>query len=162
MCFLQAKETTFMHVFHTSYPAEFTKYKILFSIIHNVYLSVTPLEINIFRNIYCTLVLKFTCVIPQTKLTWTNSMGDKLLHALTQTGSIHHACWWNVWRSNRYFYWYNWSACEKMPMNVRAERWEVCLYQDCKNAPTFDEATAIFQVNWKIWLILKIHPFTSL
>lgn len=51
---------------------------------------------------------------------------------------------------------------EKMPMNLKAERWEICLYQYCKSALTFDEATAIFQVNWKNWLILKIHLLTSL
>lgn len=51
---------------------------------------------------------------------------------------------------------------KKMPMNPKAERWEICLYQYCKSAPTFDEVTAICKVNWKNWLILKIHLFTSL
>lgn len=46
-------------------------------------------------------------------------------------------------------------------MNLEEERWEICLYHYCKSPPTFHEVTAIFQVNWKNWVILKIHMFTG-
>lgn len=148
------------NVFHTSYPSEF-KIIGLFSIIPIVYLLVTPLEINIFKNIYCTFLLEFICVIPQTLLNLINSMREQLLHALTQRGSIHHACWWNVWIFNRFFYCYNWTECEKKPMNLEEVRWGIHLYLYCKSPPTSDEVTAIFHVNWKNWVILKIHLFTQ-